>query len=345
MSGAVLRVPNVLIRNPSGKLGRVLRQRAAAAESVEITEVAPAAAVTAPNPTPDAPSPHAASAERALSAAERRAYAVELDGARGPKPVRVIEQLFTTRYAPLLAAAMRGEADAAIRSVIEAWRTSFEHSYHDSFAAMRVTGKRPSMVFDAPEIAAKIGRLNGARAVRLLLVDSMSFDLGERVTSRMKERVAADAVCVERMLLWAALPSTTACQMALIARGPEGLRDGPTDVEPEPEIARGRAISTIRRERVGSREVLKLDCVEARLRTAGPAYDERLDSIAEETAPVIARFLEGLPPRTLLFIFGDHGFRLAAAQDGRTTGPAAQGGASPEEILVPGYAWLSGGVH
>jgi hypothetical protein len=60
---------------------------------------------------------------------------------------------------------------------------------------------------------------------------------------------------------------------------------------------------------------------------------------------VLARYLESLPPRTLLFIFGDHGFRLPRTPDGRSTGPATQGGASPEEVLVPAYAWLSGGVH
>ena len=52
-----------------------------------------------------------------------------------------------------------------------------------------------------------------------------------------------------------------------------------------------------------------------------------------------------LPPRTLLFLFGDHGFRLPASPDGRSTGPATQGGTSPEEVLVPGQAWLVGGVH
>jgi hypothetical protein len=47
----------------------------------------------------------------------------------------------------------------------------------------------------------------------------------------------------------------------------------------------------------------------------------------------------------MLFIFGDHGFRMAQTPDGRSTSPATQGGASPEEVLVPGYAWLVGGVH
>ena len=55
--------------------------------------------------------------------------------------------------------------------------------------------------------------------------------------------------------------------------------------------------------------------------------------------------MEGLAPRTLLLIFGDHGFRMLNGPDTHTTAPATQGGASPEEVLVPAYAWLVDGVH
>jgi len=286
-----------------------------------------------------------AAAQRVVNAAEWRAHAIELDKARGPKPVSVIDKLFSSRYMPLLGAIARGEVDVAVKSVADTWRMNFEHSYREAFSALRVTGKRPPMVFDAPDLAARIGRLNGARVVKLLLVDAMRFDIGERVAQLLTERLAGRAVCVERMLLWSAIPTTTATQAALIARGPEGLRDVAPAHEPDPEIVRGRAVATIRRERLGPREVMKLDLVEARLRGAGAAYDERLEAIAEEVAQVTVRYIESLPPRTLLFLFGDHGFRLPSSPDGRTTGPAVQGGVSPEEVLVPGQAWLVGGVH
>ncbi|WP_437646079.1 hypothetical protein [Sorangium sp. So ce362] len=282
---------------------------------------------------------------RVLSAAEWRALAVELDNARGPKPVRVIEQLFATHYTPLLGATLAGETDAAVRGVVDSWRTSFEHSYREAFSALRVTGKRPPMVFDAPDIAARIGRLNGARGVKLLLVDAMRFDLGERVAAHLKEILMDRAILVERSLLWAALPPTTTTQMSLLARGPDGLRETMPPTEAEPAIARGRAVATLRRERVGSRELMKLDLVEARLRAAGPPFAERIEAIAEEVADVVARFMASLPPRTLLLVFGDHGFRMTSMGDGGATGPASQGGGSPEEVLVPAQAWLVGGVH
>jgi hypothetical protein len=317
---------------------RVMAREASRATPAELSRQ-----VETPEPPGIVEPPRAA--RRIVDAAEYRNHAVELDGARGPKPVAVIERLFSTRYAPLVGAVARGEADATVRGVVDAWRIAFEHSWREAFSALRVTGKRPPMVFDAPDIAARIGRLNGARAVKLLLVDSMRFDVGERVAERLEAQLTGKAVCVERMLLWSALPTTTPTQMALLGRGADGLRDAEPTGEPEPDVARGRAVSTLRRDRAGSREVMKLDLVEARLRNAGPAYDDRLDAIADEVTPVLMKFIETLPPRTLLFLFGDHGFRLPASADGRATGPATQGGSSPEEVLVPGQAWLVGGVH
>jgi len=281
---------------------------------------------------------------RVVSAAEWRTLALELDEARGPKPVRVIEQLFMTHYMPLLGATLTGDADVTVHRVVETWRASFERSYRESFSALRVTGKRPPMVLDAPDIAARLARLNGARAVKLVLVDAMRFDLGERVAALLKDAIAGRAVLVERSLLWAALPTTTAAQLALLSRGPEGLREPPA-VEQEPAIARGRAVTLLRRERAGRCELMKLDLVEARLRAQGPALPERLEGIAEEVTDVVARFMEGLPPRTLVMVLGDHGFRIGSMGEGPGTGPASQGGATPEEVLVPAQAWLVGGVH
>ncbi|HVY44432.1 MAG TPA: hypothetical protein VHB21_01085, partial [Minicystis sp.] len=185
----------------------------------------------------------------------------------------------------------------------------------------------------------------GARAVRVLLVDAMRFDLGERVEARLAERLAGRALCVERGVLWAAPPTTTPAQMALLARGPDALKDLEPPSEPEPDVSRGRAVATIRRERVGARELGKLDLVEARLRGHGAAFDARLDRIAEEVADALGRHLDTLPARTLAFVFADHGFRLAPTPDHRGTLAATQGGLSPEEVLVPAQAWLVGGVH
>ncbi len=268
----------------------------------------------------------------------------ELDEASGPRPVKVIEELFIKRYTPLCEALARGLKDDVARAVVDDWRSAFDKSYSDGFTAMKVTGKRPAMVLDAPEIATRIARINGARAVQLLLVDGMRYDLGQRVLRDLKQRLADTAVCVDENLLWSALPSITPVQMHLLARGARALREEPTPSEREAGIHRNQSVTTLRRVRIGHRDLVKLDVVEARLRDAGGKFDDRLDSIAGEVSEVIAHYAESLAPRTLLYVFGDHGFKLPVRAAG-TTGPAEQGGASPEEVLVGAQAWLVGDVH
>ena len=60
---------------------------------------------------------------------------------------------------------------------------------------------------------------------------------------------------------------------------------------------------------------------------------------ATAVASARAEGLGGLPPRTLAFVFGDHGFRVG------DDGTPSEGGASPEEVLVPAYAWVVGEMH
>lgn len=283
-------------------------------------------------------------AGRLVAMATWRQFAMELDGARGPKPPSLIEKLFVQRYVPLLGAIAREETDGTVDNVVNEWRTSFAESYEASFGSMRVTTKRPPMVMDAPEVALRVARLASARSVKLVLVDSMSFDLAERVGARVGVALDKRAVLVDRSVLWSALPATTPTQMHLLARGVEGLKDIPPPVS-EPEVQRGRTIASVRRERLGTREVLKLDLVEARLRSGGAPYDERLDAIAIEVADALVKLFETFPARTLAYVFGDHGFRLSAGSNGWATGPSTQGGATPEEVLVAGHAWLLDAVQ
>jgi len=281
-----------------------------------------------------------AQAARLVEAAQWRTYACELDEARGPRPVSVIEKLFATRYVPLVGAIARGEADLSVRTISDMWRQSFAESYEAAYSSLRVTGKRPPMVMDAPEIAHRIARLASARSVKLVLIDSMSFDIGERVAARIGAALEKRAALVEKNTLWAALPATTPTQLHLLARGAEGLKDPQAPPASQPDISRGRAVATFRRERLGGREVLKLDVVEARLRAQGAGYDERLDAIADEVSDLLVKLFDSLPPRTLAYVFGDHGFVLPHGANGWPTGAATQGGATPEEVLVSGQAWL-----
>src|SRR5207253_2397527 len=103
------------------------------------------------------------------------------------------------------------------------------------------------------------------------------------------------------------------------------------------------ATATIpRRERIGQRDVLKLDVVEARLRDSGGPFDARMDDVADEVVASLAGIAAELPARTLMYVFGDHGFFLRNIGPDRT-GRAEQGGSRPEEVLVGASAWLVGG--
>jgi hypothetical protein len=307
-----------------------------------------------PTAEPDLPAPqNEATASRIAanrepppqpSLQECRTWAAELESTRGPKPLSVVERLFTSRYVPLSDTVSRGGGDAAIRSTLGSWSESFAKSYTDAFGALRVTGRRPLMVLDAPSIATRIARLHGAKAVQLLLVDGMRFDLGLRVERRMHEMIGGHATCTDQLLLWAALPTTTSTQLELIARGPDGLAAIHPSSERDVPVLPTRSSATPRRMRVGSRDLVKLDLAAARLRESGPAAAERLDALADDVASSIVHHAKTLAPRTLMFVFGDHGFRFDPADAG-ATGPAIYGGATPDEVLVPAFAWLLSALH
>ena len=264
----------------------------------------------------------------------------ELDAARGPRPLAAIERMFVSAYVPLQDALMLGIAGDEAQGVLGAWAQSFEKSYAEAFDALRVRGKRPTMVLDAPDIAQRMARLHGARTTQLLLVDGLRFDVGQRLHEHLRGLVGQRAALTERLLLWSALPTTTSAQLSLLARGAEGLKESAHPSETNLPVARGRAAHTLRRVRAGSRELMKLDLVEARLAQRDPIDVSALDTLARESAEAIAQHFERLRARTLVLVFGDHGFTL----DGQS-GSARQGGARPEEVLVPASAWLVGDVH
>jgi hypothetical protein len=265
-----------------------------------------------------------------VDAGEYRHWSLTLGAARGPQPLAHFEKLFRESYAPLCEAIDRGLSDARAGHALEEFRANFAKMYSEVFPSFGVTGKRPKMVFDAPDVAARIGRAHGARAVSLLLVSSLRYDVGKRV----KDELAKTERLVDEALLWSALPTTTARQLDCLARGMEALRTAPVS-ERELEIVRGRTSETIRRMRLGSRELCKLDACEAKIRECGGGAAKLLPAIAETLVRAIQKHAAKLAPKTLLFVFGERGFTFDRA------GVAGAGGASPEEVLVPAFALLT----
>jgi hypothetical protein len=274
---------------------------------------------------------------------EWRNWMRDLDRARGPRPLAAVERLFVTRYVPLSDALHCGIADCRAEQALRCWSDSFARSYLEAFDALRLRDNRPTMVLDVPDLALRIARLHGARSIQLLMVDGMRFDVGLRVHEYVRSLLGQSAALTEKLLLWAALPSTTSVQLELLRRGPRGLQQFVANDVAELPIARGRNATTLRRLKSGHRELLKLDVVEARMTEPGGPLAARLDAVSLEAAEAIATHFLNLPQRTLVVLFGDHGFRIKTHADGSWT--ALQGGASPEEVLVPAFAWLVGSVH
>lgn len=263
-----------------------------------------------------------------------------LEATTGARPLAEVERVFVEAYAPLVEHASQGSLPERAAAAVARWAAGFAKSYTEAHPAFRVTHKRPPMVLDLPRLAAKIARLHGARAVELVLVDALRFDLGERVTAQMSAALEGRATLAERLLLWAALPTTTTTQLVTFAGGLDALLAG-ADEPDAALVARSERAAALRRVRVAGRDVFKLDAIEARL--AEPGLDHvALDAACRRAADALAKHVAQRAERTLVVVFGDHGFKLDASQRPLTS---SQGGASPEEVLVPAYAWLVGGVH
>jgi hypothetical protein len=300
----------------------------------------PAPALT-PLPSPVVADPsarHTAGAVLVEKEEPWRAWTLQLTAARGPQPLAVLERLFAESYMPLANAIAGGLDDARARHARDEFATTFSKGYSDAFPTFAATTKRPRMVFDAHDAAARIARLHGARSTRVLVVDAMRWDVARMIEERVVAKLGAHASLTDELLLWSALPTTTIRQLETIARGVEALRS-PATLDDEPEPPRGRTAEFVRRMRVGPREIHKLDVVEARVQAARGTVLRELPDIAEAAAEAIARHAETCSPRTLLLVTGDHGFAVDRS------GSAREGGASPEEVLVGAFALLVGDVH
>ena len=250
-----------------------------------------------------------------------------LSSIRGPLPLSAFEKYFVESYVPLTAAIEEGLEDPRALHAHEEFKRAFEHAYTESFAAFGATTRRPRLVMDLYDYAAKQARLHNARSSHVLVVDSMRWDLG-----LMFRDTFTAATLTAETILFSSLPTTTLRQLETLARGIDALRDpAPGDMI---ESLRGRSADHVRRLRVGSRELFKLDTIPAMLETAAD-----FEEMMEHVVLAVTRHAETLPARTLLVVAGDHGFTLDK------NGLSAHGGASPEEVLVPAFSYLLGDLH
>jgi hypothetical protein len=261
-----------------------------------------------------------------------RTYVSALEALRGPQPMSTLERLFTTAYMPLGAMIESGLREPRAQKALHTFGSNFANVYRDASAMMGHRQKLPRMVMDAADLAAKEAKEVGARHVVLLWCDALRFDIGMHLRNELEVRASDIATLVGETLLWAALPSTTPRQAETFVRGREALQS-PNEPESETAVLRERTADIVRKVRMGSRELYKLDLIESRLR------NDHLDmsTIASEVAISIEKFARAerakRSQRTLLFVFGDHGFAF-------DRNAFREGGAQPEQVLVPALSWV-----
>ena len=263
-----------------------------------------------------------------------RPWAEQLEAAKGPQSLMTLEKLFVEAYMPLGEAIGDGLRDSRALKAYERFGTNFSHVYTEAFPAFAARGKRPRMVMDMPEIATTLARQNNVRHVSLMWCDAMRYDVGVHVK---KALLAGQNKLLSETVLWSALPTVTPRQVETFVRGRDALS---ADYEPvsEASIGRDRTVDVVRRVRVGSRELYKFDGIAARL-LRGITHPEEL---AESLVTALSTFLAGQNrvqnAPSILCLFGDHGYALRGTS-------VVEGGALPEQVLVPAQAWLLGPVH
>lgn len=281
------------------------------------------------------PAPPVSRDEAALRALDEkphlRLWREGLERAEGVQSWDDLERLYIANYLPLSHALEAGEVGDAARAALGSWSSSFQECYTRAFERLKQGGQRPTMICDVPQLAFSLAREHGVPRTRLLLVDGMRFDVGQRVHDKLRLQLGKVAQCVARGVLWAALPAHSAVQLELLARGSTALRKLTPSVDQSHWVSRGAAARRLRPVRVGAISLSKLDILESDF--AAERWDrETLDRAAAEVAVSVGRAIKQEPAGTLAIVFSDHGM----------VGYGEDGSASPEQVLVPYDAWLVG---
>ncbi|HEX2732762.1 MAG TPA: hypothetical protein VHM70_14230 [Polyangiaceae bacterium] len=258
-----------------------------------------------------------------------QAWREALDSARGAQSWDTLERLFIASYLPLVHLVNDAKASKATLGSVERWGSDFGDCYQSAFARLRSGAPRPTMVLDVPQLTFALQRETEAAQMRLVLVDGMRFDVGQRVHDKLRLQLLGHASCVQRRALWAALPCTTAVQLELLARGACALGRTLGDLDERAWRARGSEARKLRALRVGPHSVRKLDILEAEFGSSAWRSSD-LESAASEVAVATARFIKQQAPGTLVAVFGDHGLPPRNHEHL----------ASPEHVIVPYDAWL-----
>jgi hypothetical protein len=262
-------------------------------------------------------------------ASDVRTWVRTLDSLSGPQSLAALERAFAGAYMPLCNALRDGLRDARAKTACEKFATGFAHVYREASRSFTIRHKLPPLVMDAPDLAAKAAREARVNRVYAVMCDSMRYDVGSVFGDRFAAMMP-ELRMVSSGILWAGLPTTTSRQLELLARGKEALMEEHVP-QSEPSIGRDRTADSVRRARVGSKEIYKLDSVAARILRGQTDTDELGDAAANALTQFLRTKKHDVPH--LLYVFGDHGYTF------RGDVPT-EGSALPEQVLVPYFAYV-----
>ena len=183
----------------------------------------------------------------------------------------------------------------------------------------RAEGRRPLMIQDMPSILSKKRGVPDHRGVHYILMDGMRWDLWEKIKSGFFGKMTDQFRFVREGALWTHQPSDTAAQMERFSRAFHEVHgDGGKDL------------------------LWKISEVDEKIHTEKGPLSHLFANVLSFLELELLYRLRGLPSRTLIILFADHGF-----VENPGFNPTDKYGApryihgkdSPFEVIVP-WAWV-----
>ena len=176
------------------------------------------------------------------------------------------------------------------------------------------------MIEDVPFLITRKRKVPDHLRVQYLLMDGMRWDLWEVIKKDFFGKMADRFRVLREGVLWAHQPSDTATQLACLE---EPFR------EAYPNMAQEELL-------------WKVSGIDERIHTEKSPLPFLFANVIRYLELELAFRLRGLPPRTLLILFSDHGFvenRAFSPRDKYDASRYMHGKDSPFEVIVP-WAWV-----
>ncbi|MBW2000451.1 MAG: hypothetical protein JRJ29_21145 [Deltaproteobacteria bacterium] len=197
---------------------------------------------------------------------------------------------------------------------------SFAGFYRNNIPGWKKSGaSRPTMIEDLPSMLSRKRNVPDHQRVCYVLMDGMRWDLWEYVKAHFFGEMPNFFRIVREGALWSALPTSTESQLARF----EGALHSTTN-ELEDDV------------------LWKISGLDEKIHSERGPLTHLFANVVNYLEIEVLLRLRDLPPRTLLFLFSDHGFveNPSFKLDNKYESPRyIHGKDSPFEVIVP-WVWI-----